>query len=63
MPIIISNRDFTVRKKIWKDYNNKKGCYLIHLKSVKNEAYPEQRNPVRGNFIIEAKTVKMKKLI
>ena len=54
MPIIISDRDFTVRKKIWKDYNNKKGCYLIHLKSVKNEAFPEQKNPVRGNFIIRA---------
>lgn len=52
MPFFYTDRDFVVRKKIWKDYDNKKGCYLIHMKSVKINEYPEQTKPVRGEFII-----------
>ena len=54
MPFFLTNRDFTTRKKIWKDHNNKKGYYLMHMKSVKNEDYPEKVKPIRGNFIIRA---------
>ena len=52
MPFFYTDRDFVVRKKIWKDYDNKKGCYLIHMKSVKINEYPEKTKPVRGEFII-----------
>ena len=54
MPFFLTNRDFTTRKKIWKDHNNKKGYYLMHMKSVKNDDYPEKVKPIRGNFIIRA---------
>ena len=54
MPYFLTDRDFTTRKKIWKDYNNKKECYLMHMKSVKIEGYPEKSKPIRGNFIIRA---------
>ena len=54
MPFFLTDRDFTTRKKIWKDHNNKKGCYLMHMKSVNIEDYPEKAKPVRGNFIIRA---------
>lgn len=52
MPIFFTDRDFVVRKKIWEDYGNKKGCYLLHMKSIENEDYPEKQNPIRGKFII-----------
>ena len=52
MPIFFTDRDFIVRKKIWEDYDNKKGCYLLHLKSIENKDYPEEQNPVRAKFII-----------
>ena len=52
MPFMITDRDFVVRKKIWSDYDNKKGCYLIHIKSVENSEYPEKSKPVRAKFII-----------
>ena len=54
MPYFLTDRDFTVRKKIWKDHNNKKGCYLMHMKSIKIEEYPEKMKPIRGNFYIRA---------
>ncbi len=54
MPVFISDRDFVVRKKIWNEYNNKKGCYLIHLKSIDNSEYPPKQKPVRGKFINRA---------
>ena len=54
MPVFISDRDFVVRKKIWNEYNNKKGCYLIHLKSIENSEYPPKQKPVRGKFINRA---------
>jgi len=52
MPIFFTDRDFVVRKKIWNDYDNKKGCYLLHMKSIENKEYPEKQNPIRGKFII-----------
>ena len=52
MPIFFTDRDFVVRKKIWNDYDNKKGCYLLHMKSIENEEYPEKQNPIRGKIII-----------
>ena len=54
MPVFISDRDFVVRKKVWNEYNNKKGCYLIHLKSIENSEYPPKQKPVRGKFINRA---------
>ena len=52
MPIFFTDRDFVVRRKVWEDYDNKKGCYLLHMKSIENKDYPKKQNPIRGKFII-----------
>ena len=51
MPVFFSDRDFITRKKIWSDYNNKKDCFLINIKSIEHPDYPPKDKPVRGKFI------------
>jgi hypothetical protein len=58
MGFVFSNRDFVVQKKIWKDYNNKKDNYLIHVISIDHKEYPEQSDPVRGIFLNRAAFIK-----
>lgn len=54
MPFMFSDRDFVVRKKIWSNYNNKKDCFLIHIKSIEHSDYPPKDKPVRARFINRA---------
>ena len=51
MPFMFTDRDFVTRKKIWSDYNNRKNCFLINIKSIEHSDYPEKDKPVRGKFI------------
>ena len=50
MGFVFSNRDFVVRKKIWKDYRGNKNHHLIHIASINHPDYPEKDNPVRGIY-------------
>ena len=54
MGFVFSNRDFVVRKKIWKDYNGNKNHHLIHVASINHPDYPEKNDPVRGVFLNRA---------
>ena len=54
MGFVFSNRDFVVRKKIWKDYRGNKNHYLMHIASINHPDYPEKDNPVRGVFLNRA---------
>ena len=51
MPFMFTDRDFVTRKKIWSEHDNKKGCYLINIKSIEHPDYPAKDKPVRGKFI------------
>lgn len=51
MPFMFSDRDFIIRKKIWKNYNNKENCFLINIKSIDHSDYPPTDNIVRGKFV------------
>ena len=54
MGFVFSNRDFVVRKKIWKDYRGNKNHHLIHIASIDHPDYPEKNDPVRGVFLNRA---------
>ena len=54
MWFVFSNRDFVVRKKIWKDYRGNKNHHLIHIASIDHPDYPEKNDPVRGVFLNRA---------
>ena len=54
MPFMFTDRDFVIRKKIWNNFNNKKDCFLIHIKSIENSDYPAKDKPVRASFINRA---------
>ena len=54
MGFVFSNRDFVVKRKAWKDYQGKKGHYLIHIASINHSDYPEKSDPVRGVFLNRA---------
>lgn len=54
MPFMFTDRDFVIRKKLWDNYNNKKDCFLIHIKSIENPDYPAKNKPVRALFINRA---------
>ena len=51
MPILFTDRDFIIRKKIWKNYNDKENCFLINIKSIEDFDYPPKERPIRGYFI------------
>ena len=51
LSFFMSDRDFVVSKKIYKNYFNKKDCYLIYIKSIEEESVPEVYRVVRGEFI------------
>ena len=54
MGFVFSNRDFVVKKKIWKDYRGNKNHYLIYTASIDHPDYPEKSNPVRGVYLNRA---------
>ena len=54
MGFVFSNRDFVVKRKVWKNYQGKKGHYLIHISSINHPDYPEKKDPVRGVFLNRA---------
>ena len=45
-------RDFIRKIKIWKNYLGNSKMLLIHYKSVEHKNFPENKNIIRGNFII-----------
>ena len=50
MPLIFSDRDLVVRKKIWKDYQGEKDCTLNRTKSIQHPDFPPKEKPVRADF-------------
>ena len=58
MPMIFSDRDIVVRKKIWENYNNEKDCCLNELHSIENPEYPPKKKPVRATLENKSKLVK-----
>ena len=58
MPMIFSDRDIVVRKKIWENYNNEKDCCLNELHSIENPEYPPKKKPVRATLENKSKFVK-----
>jgi len=57
MPIIFSDRDMVVRKKIWENYNGEKDCCLNELHSIENPDYPAKDDPVRATLENKSKFV------
>ena len=58
MPIIFSDRDMVVRKKIWENYNGEKDCCLNELHSIESSEYPAKDDPVRATLENKSKYVK-----
>lgn len=58
MPFVFSDRDFCVRRDVWRNYGGVKDACLIHFISYNNPAYPEKSKPVRGIFYNRACYIK-----
>ena len=50
MPLLFSDRDMVLRKKVWKDYQGEKDCTLSHLKSIEHPDFPAKKKPVRAEY-------------
>ena len=51
-PLMMDNRDIVQEKKIWKEYNGNKNCFLSIAKSVEHPSHPPQKKVVRAEMII-----------
>ena len=49
-PLLFSDRDMVLRKKVWKDYQGEKDCTLSHLKSIEHPDFPAKKKPVRAEY-------------
>ena len=50
LPLIYSDRDAVLRQKSWNNYQDKKDCFLSHIKSIDHPDYPEKDKPVRAVY-------------
>ena len=58
MPIIFSDRDLVIRKKLFMDYQGEKNCTLSRTKSIENPDFPPKSKPVRAEFENRAEYIK-----
>ena len=58
MPIIFSDRDIVVRKKIWENYNGEKDCCLNEIHSIELQEFPAKKKPVRARLENKSKYIK-----
>ena len=53
-PLMMDNRDIIQEKKIWKEYNGNKNCYLSIAKSIEYPSIPPKKKIIRGKMILSA---------
>ena len=53
-PLMMDNRDIIQEKKIWKEYNGNKNCYLSIAKSIEYPSIPPKKKIIRGEMILSA---------
>ena len=53
-PLMMDNRDIIQEKKIWKEYNGNKNCYLSIAKSIEYPSIPPNKKIIRGEMILSA---------
>ena len=58
LPLIYSDRDAVLRQKSWNNYQDKKDCFLSHIKSIDHPDYPEKDKPVRAVYDMRCDYVK-----
>ena len=51
---MMDNRDIIQEKKIWKEYNGNKNCYLSIAKSIEYPSIPPKKKIIRGEMILSA---------
>lgn len=51
-PLMMDNRDIVQEKKIWKEYNGNKNCFLSISKSIEHPSRPPVKKVVRGEMIL-----------
>ncbi len=51
-PLMMDNRDIVQEKKIWKEYNGNKNCFLTISKSIEHPSHPPQKKVVRAEMVI-----------
>ena len=53
-PLMMDNRDIVQQKKIWKEYNGNKNCFLSIAKSIEYPNIPPKKKIIRGEMIFNA---------
>ena len=53
-PLMMDNRDIVQQKKIWKEYNGNKNCYLSIAKSIEYPSIPPKKKIIRGEMLFDA---------
>jgi len=53
-PLMMDNRDIVQQKKIWKEYNGDKNCYLSIAKSIEYPSIPPKKKIIRGEMLFDA---------
>lgn len=58
MPLIFSDREIIVQRKIWNNYNDVKDCCLTEGHSIEYPDFPIKKKPIRANVICRCKYIK-----
>ncbi len=61
-PLMMDNRDIVQQKKIWKEYNGDKNCYLSIAKSIEYPSIPPKKKIIRGEMLFDAVYLKEDKI-
>jgi hypothetical protein len=61
-PLMMDNRDIVQQKKIWKEYNGNKNCYLSIAKSIEYPSIPPKKKIIRGEMLFDAVYLKEDKI-
>ena len=51
---LMDNRDIVQEKKIWREYNGNKNCFLSIAKSIEYQNIPPKKKIIRGEMILNA---------
>ena len=51
-PAFMTDRDFVIQCKLWKNYNGNKNISLFYNRSVEHNDYPAKSNPIRAEMIV-----------
>ena len=60
--LMMDNRDIVQQKKIWKEYNGDKNCYLSIAKSIEYPSIPPKKKIIRGEMLFDAVYLKEDKI-